>query len=87
MQRFLQYRRGKDGVDGTIDDPEFKNVNEVFGFLGLSQAPGQEFSGLVGFKDPTMHITSEGTSGKVVRQVEVVARKGGSNPVILYWKE
>ena len=87
MQRFLQYRRGKDGVDGTIDDPEFKTVNEVFGFLGLSQAPGQEFSGLVGFKDPTMHITSEGTSGKVVRQVEVVARKGGSNPVILYWKE
>ena len=87
MQRFLQYRRGKDGVDGTIDDPEFKSMQELFSFLGLSQKQGQDIGGLVGFKDPTMHITSEGTSAKVVRQVEVVARKGGSNPVILYWKE
>ena len=87
MQRFLQYRRGKDGVDGTIDDPEFKSVQEIFSYLGVGQKQGQELGGLIGWKDQTMHITSEGTSAKVVRQVEVVARKGGSNPVILFWKE
>ena len=87
MQRFLQYRRGKDGEDGTIDDPEFKSVQELFSFIGLNQKQGQELGGLVGWKDPTMHITSEGTSAKVVRQVEVIARKAGSTPVILYWKE
>ena len=87
MQRFLKYRRGPDETDGTIDDPEFKNVQAIFSFLGLNDAQGKELGGLIGWKDPTMHITSEGTSAKVVRQVEVIARKGGSTPVILYWKE
>ncbi len=87
MQRFLKYRRGPDETDGTIDDPEFKTVADIFSFLGLNKAQGQELGGLVGWKDPTMHITSVGTSAKVVRQVEVIARKGGSTPVILYWKE
>ena len=87
MQRFLQYRRGKDETDGTIDDPEFKTVKDIFNFLGLNEAQGKELGGLIGWKDATMHITSVGTSAKVVRQVEVIARKGGSTPVILYWKE
>ena len=93
MQRFLQYRRGKDGVDGTLDDPlddpkaQIKTMQQIFSFLGLSAKQGQDIGGLIGFKDPTMHITSEGKSAKVVRQVEVVAVKGGSNPVIRYWKE
>ena len=87
MQRFLKYRRGPDSTDGTIDDPEFKSVAEIFSFLGVGTAAGQELGGLIGWKDATMHITSVGTSAKVVRQVEVIARKGGSTPVILYWKE
>ena len=87
MQRFLQYRRGKDGVDGTIDDPDFKSMAELLGFLGMNERQAQELGGLISLKDQTMHITSEGTSAKVVRQLEVIARKGGGNPVILYWKE
>ena len=87
MQRFLKYRRGADETDGTIDDPEFKSVKDIFSFLGLNEAQGKELGGLIGWKDTTMHITSIGTSAKVVRQVEVIARKGGSTPVILYWKE
>ena len=87
MQRFLKYRRGPDETDGTIDDPEFKSVKDIFSFLGLSDAQGKELGGLIGWKDTTMHITSVGTSAKVVRQVEVIARKGGSTPQILYWKE
>jgi|SoiMethySBSTD1v2_1073268.scaffolds.fasta_scaffold153378_4 type II secretory pathway component PulK len=87
MQRFLIYRRGKDGEDGTLDDPDFKSIKEVFSYLGISDAQGKELGGLITVKDQTMHITSEGIASKVVRQVEVVARKGGANPAILYWKE
>jgi hypothetical protein len=32
-------------------------------------------------------MVCEGYSGKVVRQVEVVVRKEGGNPAILYWNE
>jgi hypothetical protein len=34
-----------------------------------------------------MHITSIGHSANVSRQLEVIARKGGGNPAIIYWKE
>jgi Type II secretion system (T2SS), protein K len=87
MQRFLIYRRGKDGEDGTVDDPDFKSIKEIFSYLGITEAQGKELGGLITVKDQTMHITSEGTSAKVVRQVEVVALKGGANPTIRYWKE
>jgi hypothetical protein len=47
----------------------------------------KELSGLVTQKDQTQRIISEGRAGNAVRQLEVVVRKGGSNPTILYWKE
>jgi hypothetical protein len=42
---------------------------------------------LVGMRDPVVWILAEGQAGKVIRQVEVVARKGGPNASILSWKE
>jgi hypothetical protein len=53
----------------------------------MSQAQFKPLSGLVVVKDQTQRIISEGRSANVVRQVEVVARKGGANPQIQYWKE
>ena len=84
---FVKFRQGKDGLDGTLDDPEFKSIKEVQSFLGLGEAQFKELAGLVTIKDPTFHIISEGRSGNVYRQVEVVARKAGGNPQILSWKE
>ncbi len=87
IARFVQFRRGKDGVDGTIDDNVFKSLEDVRVFLGLSKQQFQEIGGLATVKDPTMRITSDGFAANVVRQVEVVVRKSGSNPQILSWKE
>ena len=87
IARFVQFRRGKDGVDGTIDDMVFKSLEDVRVFIGLSKQQFQEIGGLATVKDPTMRITSDGIAANVVRQVEVVVRKSGSNPVILSWKE
>ena len=84
---FVKFRQGKDGLDGTIDDPEFKSLKDVQTFLGLGDAQFKELGGLVTIKDPTMHIIAEGRSGNAYRQVEVVARKAGANPQILSWKE
>ena len=87
IQRFLEWRKGSDGIDGTLDDPPITKLEQIQGFLGLNKTQYSALSGLIGLKDSTWHITSEGWSGKVHRQIEVVARKGGQNPNILSWKE
>ena len=87
IQRFVQFRRGRDGVDGTLDDPEFKNLEDVQRFLGISAAQFKQLGGLISVNDKTMHVTSVGRSGNAYRQVEVVVLKTGGNPQILSWKE
>ena len=87
MQTLLNIRRGKDGEEGTKDDLEIKNVDQLLGTLGFSQPQQQSIAGLVMVNDKTMNIRSNGHSGKVVRQIEVVAVKTGGNPVIRFWKE
>ncbi len=87
IARFLQWRRGDDKIDGTLDDPPLDKLEQAQAFLGLNKTQWNALGGLIMVKDATWHITVEGWSGKVVRQVEVVARKGGQNPQILNWKE
>jgi general secretion pathway protein K len=88
IARFLAQRRGRDGVDGTEDDFQFKSVKEIQSYLGFTENQFKQLSGLVVHKDPTQRIISEGYSANVVRQIEVVVRKGGgANPAILFWKE
>jgi hypothetical protein len=88
IARLLQFRRGRDGVDGTMDDYRFKDLKEIQNLLGLEFKAQQEaLSGLVTKESQIKRIISEGHSANVVRQVEVVVRKGGANPTILYWKE
>ena len=87
IDRFLQWRRGDDGIDGTKDDPVIKNLETVQGFLGLNKTQWQSLGGLITLRDNTWQIIAEGWSGKVVRQVTVVVVKGSQNPQIRRWKE
>lgn len=87
IDRFLQWRRGPDQVDGTIDDPAIQKLEQVQQFLGMNQNQWKAIRDLVGLKDNNWRIKVEGWSGNVHRQVEVVAAKGGANPRIIDWKE
>ena len=87
IESFLQWRRGGDGIDGTLDDPVIQKLETVQGFLGLNKTQWQALGGLIMLRDNTWQIISEGWSGKVIRQVTVVVRKGSQNPQILNWKE
>jgi hypothetical protein len=87
IQRFSEWRQGTDQIDGTIDDPPITKLDQIQGFLGLNKTQFSALGGLIGLKDNTFNIVSEGWSGKVHRQIEAVARKGGQNPTILSWKE
>jgi type II secretory pathway component PulK len=87
IESFLQWRRGGDGLDGTLDDPQIQKLEQVQGFLGLNKTQWNALGGMIMLHDNTSQIISEGWSGKVVRQVSVVVHKGGQNPQFLSWKE
>ena len=87
LQQFVEYRRGADGLDGTPDDRDFADLTAVQQFLRLSDDQFQALRPFISYKDPTVDIHSEGRSGNITRQVEVVVRKNGDNPQILSWKE
>lgn len=88
VQRFVMFRNGRDGVLGTEDDMVLKSVEEVaLQFFGMNAKQSGQLKALAMVKDPVVRITARGNSGKVIRQVEVVVRKGGGNPAILYWNE
>jgi hypothetical protein len=81
VDRFLQLRRGPDGIDGTADDFQFVATGgtsvppEAQAALGLNPQQFQQIQALVQFKGPVMHIVSVGKSGEVTRSVEMVVLK------------
>jgi hypothetical protein len=87
IDRFLQMRRGPDGIDGTADDTPFNNLTDIQAVLGFTAQQFQQIAGLVGFKDQVFRIMSVGRSGDVTRSVQMVVRKGGNVPQLISWKE
>lgn len=86
VDRFLELRRGPDGIDGTPDDPEFQSLDQVRVALGFSPEQFAQLSGLIGFKDKVMRVVSVGKSGDATRTVQMVIRKSGT-PQMIRWKE
>jgi hypothetical protein len=81
VDRFLQLRRGPDGIDGTADDFQFTATAgttvppEVQAALGLKPQQFQQIQAMVQFRGPVLRIVSIGKSGDVTRSVEMVVQK------------
>lgn len=86
VDRYLELRRGPDGIDGTPDDPVFESLDQVRVALGLSTDQFAQLSALVGFKDKIVRVTSVGKSGDATRTVQMIIRKSGI-PQMIRWKE
>jgi hypothetical protein len=89
VDRFLQFRRGQDGIDGTTDDAPFRNLEDVRAALGFSPDQFKQFISLVSFKDPVFRIVSVGRSNEVMRVVQMVIRRppNVTVPQVITWKE
>jgi hypothetical protein len=87
VDRFLQLRRGSDGIDGTADDAQFGNLADIQYALGFSPEQFQQLAALVGFNDQVIRILSVGKSGNIARTVKMVVRKSGNIPEVIAWKE
>jgi hypothetical protein len=87
VMRWVQVRAGPDGVLHTQDDPKFTGMDQVRSAMGMDVKKWELLKHLATVNDRTVRIKSEGYSGKVVRQVQVVVRKGGGTPQIRSWIE
>jgi len=96
VDRFLQLRRGPDGIDGTADDFQFSTTGgisvppDVQAALGLNPQQFQQIQALVQFKGPVLRIVSVGRSRDVTRSVEMIVLKqpgGVGRPQVFSWKE
>jgi hypothetical protein len=87
VDRFIQMRRGPDGIDGTADDAQFSNLADVQAVLGLTAEQFQQIASVVGFKDQVFRIMSIGKSGDLSRSLQMIVRKGGGTPQVISWKE
>ncbi len=87
VDRFLQLRRGPDGVDATIDDATFKSLEDVRVAFGISPQQFQALSPFISFKDSILRVVSTGRSGDVTRVVQLVFRRAGTAVQLITWRE
>lgn len=97
VDRFLQLRKGPDGIDGTEDDG-IKNIDDAGRALGLNQPQFDVLKGvhqgaargtqLVCFKqDQRFRVVSVGAAGKATRTVQMVFQRAGVGVTVIAWKE
>jgi hypothetical protein len=92
VDRFLQLRRGSDGIDGTADDLHFGAAiggkiqggttggsmpPEVQATLGLTPEWFSKYQNLVTFESLVSRIVSAGKSGDITRSVQMIVSKAG----------
>jgi hypothetical protein len=87
--RFLQFRRGPDGLDGTNDDAPMETLDDVRAALGFSPQQFSQLAGLVIYRDAVFRIVSVGRSGDATRVVRMVIRRptNVNVPQVISWKE
>jgi Type II secretion system (T2SS), protein K len=97
VDRFIQARRGADGIDGTADDPQMdqQTALSLLGIAATGTGRSPQSNGvqnLIVFKspNPVFRIVSVGRSGNVARSVEMIVLKqvgGAGRPQVFSWKE
>jgi general secretion pathway protein K len=87
VDRFLEMRRGPDGIDGTDDDMVFQSLQDLQAALGLTPEQFAQLGTLIGFKDQVFRVVSVGQSGDAKRTVQLVFRQTGTTPQLITWKE
>src|SRR5215471_10769380 len=97
VNRFLQARRGADGIDETADDPQMDQPT-AFSLLGLgavgtgNSAQANGIQNLIVYKspNPVFRVVSVGKCGNVTRSVQMIVLKqaaGAGRPQVFSWKE
>lgn len=83
-QRFVELRRGPDGIPDNEDDPPMNSTTDAFAILGPPGVPEDIISTRVTVGSRLIRITSTGSSGKITRTIAAIVNKGNARPVMLW---
>jgi hypothetical protein len=93
VDAFLQLRRGSDGIDGTIDDPQLDlpTALTTLGVRGGQLPPNLGLTLPQPKSTAVFRVTSVGKSGDVTRSVQMIVSGGGAaggrGLLVMSWKE
>ena len=93
VDRFLELRRGPDGIEGTEDDVRFSlgapqpNEMSLQVALGFRQDQFNQLAPLITDTSQVVRVISVGKSGSATRTVQMVILKFGGGSRLLSWKE
>lgn len=83
-QRFVELRRGPDGIPDNEDDPQLNSLNDALALLGPPGVSEEILNARVTVGSNTQRVTSTGTSGKTSRTLAAIVVKGNSRPTMLW---
>lgn len=83
-QRFVELRRGPDGIPDNEDDPPMNSLDEALTLLGPPGVSMEILNGRVAVGSTVQRITSIGTSGKTRRTLAAIIVKGNARPTMLW---
>ena len=89
VDRFLQIRQGPDGIEGTADDMQFKNISDAAMAFGVraDQLEQQPLASLITVNSNIYRVVSVGTAGTAKRTVQMVFNNRANPPSVYTWKE
>lgn len=83
-QRFVDLRKGPDGIQDNEDDPPLNSLDEALALLGPPGVSEEILSSRVGVGSSTQRITSVGSFGKSSRTLAAIIVKGNARPAMLW---
>lgn len=88
-EALVQTRLGPDGVEGTLDDKTFTDLEQVRLLLGMSKESFAAVVGSLSIKDSTARIESTGEANGVRHKITVVVKRVSSpgQPIYYLWRE
>ncbi len=83
-QRYVELRRGPDGLPDNEDDPPMASINDALAILGPPGVPEDILSTRATVGSTTQRITSSGRASGVTRTIAAIVIKGNARPVMVW---
>lgn len=86
-QSFVQYRRGADKKEHTLDDYKFQQISVAASVLGIPQNQMESFNSLITLENAISRVESRATLGNHSKLIRVILNRKTTPQLIYRWEE